>query len=173
MKKYNVIELIYKDYDAFLNFAFKLTGERHLAEDVIQDVFTQLLTSNNNHLVFLYTSGKAKSYINKIIAVRCLSKKSKFYKIHIEYSKNKVQIDDRTLEILYNQYNSKSISTSDMFYNKIKKIISIFDEYEKSLFLLYYESGLTFEELSIETGIPKISIYNTVRKVKNKIKDSI
>lgn len=54
-------------------------------------------------------------------------------------------------------------------YEQVLKIISTFDEYERSLFLLYYESNMTYEELSKEIGIPKISIYNAVRKVKRKV----
>ena len=157
MKKYSIVEILYKDYNKLVNFANSLLRNKNLAEDVVQDVFVQLLTSNSNHLLWIFNTGKGVSYMNKIIAVRCLSKKSQFYKQQVSYIK----------------INSKDKSISEKLFNKIKKNISNFDEYEKNLFLLYYESGMTYKELSMEIGIPKISIYNTVRKVKKQLKDLV
>ncbi len=136
-------------------------------------MFLQLLTSNSNHLLWIFDTGKGVSYINKIIAVRCLSKKSQFYKQQITYIKQKVKVNERELEYLYNMINTQSISIAEMLTNKVLKIINTFDEYERNLFLLYYESDMTYSELSQEVGIPKISIYNTVRKVQKKIKEKI
>ena len=42
-----------------------------------------------------------------------------------------------------------------------------------NVFLLYYEGNLTYNELAIETGIPQISLFNTVRKVKKKLKELV
>jgi len=136
-------------------------------------VFLQLLTSNSNHLLWIFDTGKGVSYINKIIAVRCLSKKSQFYKQQIKYIKQKVKVNERELEYLYNMINTQSISIAEVLTNKVTKIIDTFDEYERNLFLLYYESDMTYSELSQEIGIPKISIYNTVRKIQKKIKERI
>lgn len=145
-----------------------------MAEDVVQDVFLQLMTSNSNHLLWIFDTGKGVSYVNKIVAVRCLSKKSQFYKQQIEYIKKKVKnISERELEYFCNLKNNTSISISEILVNNILKIISTFDKYERDLFLLYYDSGMTYEELSKETGIPKISIYNTVRKVQKQIKEKV
>tara|TARA_R100001244_G_C5118351_1_gene122897 strand:+ start:176 stop:628 length:453 start_codon:yes stop_codon:yes gene_type:complete len=148
--------------------------DKDLAEDVVQDVFLQLMTSNSNHLLWIFDTGKGVSYVNKIVAVRCLSKKSQFYKQQIEYIKKKVKnISERELEYFCNLKNNTSISISEILVNNILKIISTFDKYERDLFLLYYDSGMTYEELSKETGIPKISIYNTVRKVQKQIKEKV
>ena len=161
------------NYDTYVRFAYSLLKDKYLSEDVVQDVFLQLLTSNSNHLLWIFDTGKGISYINKIIAVRCLSKKSQFYKQQITYIKQKVKVDERELEYLYNMINNKSISLAEVLTKRILKIIDTFDEYERNLFLLYYESDMTFSELSKEVGIPKISIYNTIRKVQKKIKELI
>lgn len=173
MKQYSVIEILYNDKDIFVKFAQSLLRDKFLAEDVVQDVFIQLLTSNSNHLLWIYDTGKGVSYINKIIAVRCLSKKSQFYKQQVAYIKKKVFVSESELEYLYNKINNKSILLSEILTNSINEIINTFDEYEKELFLLYYDSNMTYEELSIQTGIPKISIYNTVRKVQKQIKEQL
>lgn len=173
MKQYTVIEVMYKDYNKFYAFALSLLKNKYLAEDVVQDVFLQLLSSNSNHLLWILDTGKGVSYINKIIAVRCLSKKSQFYKQQIKYIKSKISVSESELEYLYNKINTQSTSLSELLTNSVLSVIETFDEYEKNLFLLYYESGMTYGELSDELGIPKISIYNTVRKVKKQIKEEL
>tara|TARA_R110000744_G_scaffold106225_1_gene202442 strand:+ start:4339 stop:4860 length:522 start_codon:yes stop_codon:yes gene_type:complete len=173
MKTYSVIEFLYKDYEVYKRFAYSLLKNKELAEDVVQDVFVQLLTSNSNHLLWIYDSGSCVSYINKIIAVRCLSKKSQFYKQQISYTKLKVNVSQSELEYLHNKINTNNISLKEILTSSIYKILHTFDEYERNLFLLYYESGMTYTELSKEVGIPKISIYNTVRKVRKEIRKKI
>jgi len=173
MKIYTVVEILYKDKDIFTRFAYSLLKDKYLAEDVVQDIFIQLLTSNSNHLLWIYDTGKGVSYINKIIAVRCLSKKSQFYKQQVAYIKNKLYVSENELEYLYNKINNKSILLSEILTNSINEIINTFDDYEKDLFLLYYDSNMTYKELSKKTGIPKISIYNTVRKVQKQIKEQL
>ena len=173
LKTYTITEMLYKDFDEYVGFANTFLKDYDLAQDVVQDVFLQIITSNSNHLLWIDTQGSSKSYIKKIIAVRCLSKKSQLYKKNIEYNKNKVTVELYELEnILYRKTNESSD------YNKVKyelvlKTISTFDEYDRSLFLLYYESNLTYDELSKELDIPKISIYNTIRKVKKKTKEKL
>jgi len=164
---------LYKDYESYYRFAYSLLKDKYLAEDVIQDVFLQLMTSNSNHLLWIFDTGKGVSYINKIIAVRCLSKKSQFYKKQIAYIKSKINVDEKELEYLHNKINTRSISVANVLHDSILKIIDTFEYYERNLFLLYYESDMTYYELSKELGIPKISIYNTVRKVQKKIKERI
>ncbi len=172
-KTYSVVEVLYKDHSKFLAFAISLLKDKALAEDIVQDVFLQLLTSNSNHLIWIFSEGKGVSYINKIIAVRCLSKKSQFYKKNILYVKNKIKVEPKELEYLYHKIHAENFSVSNLLLDKINKELKKFSEYERDLFLLYYESGFTYEELSKEVGIPKISIYNTIRKVKKKIKQNI
>tara|TARA_R110000744_G_scaffold134922_1_gene244215 strand:+ start:10866 stop:11387 length:522 start_codon:yes stop_codon:yes gene_type:complete len=173
LKKYSIIEILYKDFSRFVNFAYTLLKSKPLSEDVVQDIFVQLLNSNSNHLLWIYDTGNGVSYINKIIAVRCLSKKSQFYKSQILYIKNKINVSETELEYLHNKHNTEGINVSEILNNQLRKIISTFDQYERDLFLLYYESGMSYEELSKQIGIPKISIYNTVRKIRKKIKQKI
>tara|TARA_R110000823_G_scaffold315684_1_gene449691 strand:+ start:4939 stop:5460 length:522 start_codon:yes stop_codon:yes gene_type:complete len=173
MKRYTIVEILYRDYQTYYRFAYSLLKDKYLSEDVVQDVFLQLLTSNSNHLLWIFDTGKGVSYVNKIIAVRSLSKKSKFYKQQIAYIKNKLSVSEVELEYLHNKINNNSVLLSEILTKAITKIINTFDEYERDLFLLYYDSNMTYEELSEETGIPKISIYNTVRKVQKKIKEQI
>ena len=169
-KAYTITEILYIDFNEYVSFANSFLYDITLSEDVVQDVFLQLITSNSNHLLWVDTSGSSKSYIKKIIAVRCLSKKSQFYKKNIEYKKNKVLMDSNQMEYHIHKNKKTDLGYDKSKYNKIIEVIKKFNEYERNLFLLYYESDMTYNNLSKEIGIPKISIYNTIRKVKKTIK---
>ena len=103
-----------------------------------------------------------------------LSKKSQFYRQRILYNKNKVKTDINDLEYFLN---IKAPDTPQDYKERLKQTLDntleTFNYYERNLFLLYYEGNLTYNELADETGIPKISIFNTVRKVKTKLKDLV
>ena len=103
-----------------------------------------------------------------------LSKKSQFYRKRILYNKNKVKTDISDLEHFLN---IKVVDTPQDYKERLKQTLDTtletFNYYERNLFLLYYEGNLTYNELAEETGIPKISIFNTVRKGKKQLKDKV
>jgi DNA-directed RNA polymerase specialized sigma subunit len=51
--------------------------------------------------------------------------------------------------------------------------LSNLHEYDKLLFQLYYSTGKSIRKLSKESGISVTSIYNTLRNVKNYLKDEV
>jgi RNA polymerase sigma factor (sigma-70 family) len=100
-----------------------------------------------------------------------LSKKSQFYRKQILYNKNKINNDIENLEyLLYENSTDIPPNYTTKLKERVDKALNTFDYYERNIFLLYYEGNLTYNELSNETGIPKISIFNTVRKVKKRLK---
>ena len=173
VKRYTIVEYLYKDFDEYVGFANSFLKDFDLAQDVVQDVFMQLSKSNSNHIIWIHDSGSSKSYIKKIIAVRCLSKKSQFHKKNVQYKKNKTNLKTYELEIILHDRQTYISDYDKVRLAKVLKIISTFEEYERNLFLLYYESDCTYEELSKEIGISKISIYNTIRKVRQRIKKKL
>ena len=56
---------------------------------------------------------------------------------------------------------------------RIDDCLNTFDEYDRKLFQLYYETGLSVRKLSEETGITEKSIWYTINKVKKNIKNLI
>jgi RNA polymerase sigma factor (sigma-70 family) len=173
IKRQTIIEALYEHYKALVIFATPLTRDKGLAEDVVQDVYLQLLTSDTNRLLWIYAEGGGLNYLKKIVAVRVLSKKSQFYRKRIAYRKNKLNIDISNLEYLIIDNNYLPDLYKDKLKASINKALDKFDYYERNIFLLYYESKQTYNELAEETGIPKISIFNTVRKVKKQIKELV
>ena len=56
---------------------------------------------------------------------------------------------------------------------KIDDCLNLIDDYDKNLFKLYYETGLSVRQSSKETGITFKSIQYTIDKVKKNIKELI
>ena len=84
----------------------------------------------------------------------------------------KVSIDDGILQLIQ----SDNIKENDA-YNKICQKVD--DElenwhwYDKKLFILYRDSGLSIRKLAAETKISWVSIFNTLKNAKNIIKEKL
>ena len=172
--QWHPIEWIYKDYKYFLGFAIKQTKDKDLSEDLVQETFLQLMTMNQHKLLIIIDSGKIKTYICKIMIVKFYSTKSQFNKKMVQYKKKKINSDDSFLEHLANKrIENNSNDHVEMMNEKIDDCLNTFDEYDRKLFQLYYETGLSIRRLSEETGITFKSIQYTIDKVKKNIKDLI
>jgi RNA polymerase sigma factor (sigma-70 family) len=176
MKQMHPIEYVYQDYQYFLGFVIKQTRDKTLAEDLIQDTFLQLLTMNQHKLLIIIDSGKIKTYVCKIMMVKYFSKKSQFNKKLVQYNKKKINCDASFLEHLVNKVGEVD-DDSDAWFNemndKVDKCLEIFDEYDRKVFNLYYELGLSFPKLEKEIGISQRSLRLTITKVRNNIKEMI
>tara|TARA_R100000781_G_C4081956_1_gene127997 strand:+ start:1223 stop:1780 length:558 start_codon:yes stop_codon:yes gene_type:complete len=173
-KKYHPIEYVYKDYDYYLGFAIKKTKDKFLSEDLVQEVFLQLLTMNHHKLLIILDGGRIKTYICKIMMVKYFSKKSQFHKKYVRYNNNKVRPTNN------NSFIEKKINEQleyedgiQLMESKIDKCLEEFDEYDRDVFKIYYETGLSFRKLEEETGISQRSLRNTITSVREKIKKMI
>ena len=174
--KWHPIEWIYKDFQYYLGFAIKQTKDKDLSEDLVQETFLQLMTMNQHKLLIIIDSGKIKTYICKIMMVKYFSAKSQFNKKMVQYKKKKIKSDASFLEHLVNKNNEIDDSTNeyiDSLHKKIDDCLATFDDYDRKLFQLYYETGLSVRKLSQETGITFKSIQYTIDKVKKNIKNLI
>lgn len=174
--KWHPIEWIYKDFQYYLGFAIKQTKDKDLSEDLVQETFLQLMTMNQHKLLIIIDSGKIKTYICKIMMVKYFSAKSQFNKKMVQYKKKKIKSDASFLEHLVNKNNEIDDTTNeyiDSLHKKIDDCLATFDDYDRKLFQLYYETGLSVRKLSQETGITFKSIQYTIDKVKKNIKNLI
>lgn len=53
---------------------------------------------------------------------------------------------------------------------KYKEILATFDWYDRYLFLLYANSGMSMRKIAREKNISFMSIYNTIKKCQEKLK---
>jgi RNA polymerase sigma factor (sigma-70 family) len=174
--EWNPIEWMYKDFNYYLGFAIKQTKDKDLSEDLVQETFLQLMTMNQHRLLIIIDSGKIKTYICKIMMVKYFSKKSQFNKKVVQFKKKKIQSDESFLEYLVNKNTEQNDQSSDYVEELNKRIdecLNTFDDYDRKLFQLYFETGLSVRRLSEETGITFKSIQYTIEKVKKNIKNLI
>ncbi len=172
--KWHPIEWIYKDYNYFLGFALKQTKDKMHSEDLVQETFLQLMTMNQHRLLIIIESGKIKTYICKIMMVKYFSAKSQFNKKIVQYNKKKIKCESSFLESLANKQNlidQESDEYVSLLNKKIDRCLELVDEYDRKLFNLYYEMGLSTKKLSEETKISQKSIEYTINKVRENIKN--
>jgi|TARA_R110002020_G_scaffold100633_2_gene237779 RNA polymerase sigma factor (sigma-70 family) len=170
------IEWIYKDFNYYLGFAINKTKDKDLSEDLVQETFVQLMTMNQHKLLIIIDSGKIKTYVCKIMMVKFYSNKSQFNKKMVQYKRKKIESDESFLEHLANKNaddEQGQLHHIEKMNKKIDDCLNTFDEYDRKLFQLYYETGLSIRRLSEETGITFKSIQYTIDKVKKNIKDLI
>lgn len=174
--QWHPIEWIYKDFKYYLGFAINKTKDKDLSEDLVQETFLQLMTMNQHKLLIIIDSGKIKTYICKIMMVKYYSNKSQFNKKIVQYKKKKIESNESFLEHLVNKNAEFDVDANEhlnIMNKKIDDCLKTFDEYDRKLFQLYYETGLSIRRLSEETGITFKSIQYTIDKVKKNIKDLI
>ena len=122
-------------------------GEYHYAEDIVQEAYLKVLSSNKEiNFAYFY------------LILRSLTMnlhKAKVEKINIEFvadieDKDEIDIEEITKPIL--------------------EFINTWEEYDKLMFLIWVNKGISMRKMSRESGIPFMSIYNTIKNCKLKIK---
>ena len=141
-------------------------------DDLVQEVFIQLLSRDKIKLQSLINTGDIYRYFNRMAKLNYYSRNSRYYYTYKkEYTHIKYVNDediDKKIQIANDLY---IIEDSDL-------INSILDElywYDRELFKLYVlgddnKASYSYTSLAKKTGISRISIYYTIRNVKKYIK---
>ena len=138
-------------------------------DDLVQEVFLQLLTMQEEKLQKLVDSGDIYKYFNRMCKLNYYSKNSRYY-----YTYNKIleHITFTDKSFIYKQtYNNLYIKEDT---DLIVQILSELYWYDRELFKLYVlgdneVKNYTYTSLSAKTGISRISIYYTIKGVKKHI----
>jgi DNA-directed RNA polymerase specialized sigma24 family protein len=140
-------------------------GEYDYAEDIVQESYL---------ILYKYANPK------KVIKDGAISKGYMYFTLRTTYymyynSKRKVKktsIDDGLLQIKH-----RSELAEQEAYNKIcqkmDKEIENWHWYDKKLFILYRDSGMSIRKIAKETTISWVSIFNSLKNAKNIIKDKL
>jgi DNA-directed RNA polymerase specialized sigma24 family protein len=137
---------IYSKHKHWIKIVNKF-GESQYAEDVVQEAYIKLHGKDINEAYFYYTLRSLtmtlhKKKVNKIEITQ-----------DIEYSL--VEEDDEFIIDLAKPY---------------QDYIETWEWYDKKLFLLWVESGVSMREIARRTNIGFMSVYNTIKNCKIKIK---
>lgn len=138
----SAFDVLVKQYqDPLLNFIFRLTGDRELAEDLVQEVF---LRSYQAIPRFEIRSGKAKfstwifkiAYNLSINEIHRRKRQSAFLKT--AYAEKKEMRKGETTGSIANQY----------YYRQVLTIINQLPEQQKAALLLRTVKGLSYKEIA-------------------------
>jgi len=141
-------------------------------DDLVQEVFIQLLNMDEIKLQSLINTGDIYRYFNRMAKLNYYSRNSRYYYTYKkEYDHIKYIDEDDLQKKIQTPTELYTIEDSDL-------INSILDElywYDRELFKLYVlgddnKASYSYTSLAKKTGISRISIYYTIRNVKKYIK---
>lgn len=140
---YFVIENLFKKHKHWVNLVRKFGGG-YYSEDIVQEAYIKVYGKKINEGYFYLT----------------------LRSITMDLHRKKVDtfdIDD--IDIKDEPYQEPQCV------EKYKEVLSTFDWYDRILFLLYANSGMSMRKIARETHISFMSIYNTIKKCKEKLKN--
>ena len=135
-------------------------------EDLKQEVFLVLCSTDSQKILQLHESKQLKFYATRIMLNMIQSKTSRFF---YSFRKNTPVELSNNLPIKDEQYDTSIDDTI----NKVEESIDELSWYKKELFKLYVEYNCNASKLSRETRIPIRSIYQTIKEIKKEIKTKL
>lgn len=140
-------------------------SEYDFAEDLVQEMYLTIYKYADEEKI-IKNGVVSRGYIFftlRSIYFQYYNSKRKIIKVYLDNEKTTTEIqniDEMDEQIAYN------------------KICTLMDEhidnwrwYEKKLFLLYRDSGLSIRGIAAETGISWVSIYHTLKAAKQELKE--
>ena len=155
------VELAYDKHNQWVEIVQTFGGlNREECEDLVQTMYILLIKNTQKGIDYLYKDEINYYYVFKILRglyVDLIRKKSKVKLISLENIEPVTEID-------HNNY--------DEVYNKLQDILKDMYWYDKKVFEII-EDGTNISELSRKSKISYYSLYNTYKKVKQKLKDNL
>jgi DNA-directed RNA polymerase specialized sigma24 family protein len=137
-----VIEKLFKKHKQWIAIV-KSFGEVNYAEDVVMEAYIKVNGREVNDSYFYLTLRSLTMDLHR----------KKVDMVEISESLNLVDEDYQEQDI-----------------EPLKEFITTFEWYDRDLFMLYANAGMSMRKLSRETKISFTSIYNTINKCKLKLK---
>jgi DNA-directed RNA polymerase specialized sigma24 family protein len=155
------VELAYEKHNQWVEIVQTFGGlNREECEDLVQTMYILLIKNTQKGIDYLYKDEINYYYVFKILRglyVDLIRKKSKVKLISLENIEPVTEID-------HNNY--------DEIYNKLQDILKDMYWYDKKVFEII-EDGTNISELSRKSKISYYSLYNTYKKVKQKLKENL
>ena len=127
----------------------KKFGEVNYAEDVVQEAYIKVYGKDINEAYFYYT-------------LRSLT---------MDLHSKKVVKVEITQDIEYSLKEDESNELAEELAQPYIEFIDTWDWYDKKLFMLWVNNKISMRKLSRETGIAFMSVYYTIKKCKERLKE--
>ena len=152
--------LLAKKHKTWINIVLSFGCSKTIAEDIVQEMYIKILLKLENGLDIMYEDEINYYYIFKVLKTLYIDLKRKGKNIKI------INIEDTNLS----QYDYDV--DYDEAYDKIKDELKNMFWYDRKVFEIINE-GESIADFSRNSYIEYYSLYNTYRKVKDKLKKLI
>jgi RNA polymerase sigma factor (sigma-70 family) len=156
---------ISKNYDHLKKLARNIARNAEWYEDLLHESIISAITSK--HIDNLLQNDEFEFYLIRVMYLSVNSPSSPFYKLHIEYKRNKRDFVDKNYE------EDKTWLGARMTNEQLDILISRLSEFERLVFEEYILEDFTYKEFSKQTGIPQVYLYRTIDKVKQKLRNNV
>ena len=152
-----------KLHNEWLGIARKF-GIGNISEDIVQETYIRIIRLN---------------YIDKIVTDEKINKSYMWLTIHSVYidhlrkEKHNIKSIEEIKGIEYEQSNVNQLQAISNIDLKIEKEIESWHWYDAMLFRIYKDSELSMRDISEKANISLTSIFNTLKKCKERLKEKI
>jgi RNA polymerase sigma factor (sigma-70 family) len=154
------VEKAFDRHDKWLEITRSFGGLRYTeVEDLVQQLYLTLIKNTEKGIDFSYGDD-----INYYYCFRILRG------LYVDLMRKKLKVKYTDLENV--KLESITDANYEEVYRKVKKALDTIHWYDKKVWEIL-EEGTSISELSRKTNISYYSLYNTYRKVKNKLKELI
>ena len=173
----------------FTEMSYGLTQDKEEINDAVQELMLYFMQMNPETLKKIYDNDGLEGITRygAVVLKRALtSKRSPFYYKYKKYYKNLVGMTYKTnysqrnkIENNFHQsiYNIPEESLANIKFEKLDKIDMALGEYctwyDKKVFELYYYEGNTLDSLAKKTGISRNSLFTTIDRVRELLKEKL
>lgn len=133
---------ICKQHQRWIN-CVKQLGIEDYAEDIVQEAYIKCLDKLAVNEAYFYMTLRSLSF-------NLLKKQKQFIKVSIDDVQIKTEIEQQ---------------------NEVLNLVDNFHWFDKQIFYLYYDNKMSMRKIAEETGISLKTIFNTITKCNNKIKN--
>jgi len=170
--------------ERFKEMCFGITTNETEIDDAVQELYLYFMQMNQDTLKSIYENDGEEGVIRygAVVLRRALtSSRSPFYYKYKKYYThiNSIYYTNSTLthkEIKKSLENLPELKVDNQDLVKLEKIDKILDNlywYDSQIFRLYYYEGNTLDSLAKKTKISRNSLFTTIDKVRELIKDEL
>ena len=160
------------------------------AEDIVQEMYIKLykLAEKRGSHDFLFDNGKLQNgyvfFTLRSILYSYLGQKNKHRKSPIEWLINNLDKDKENNPVTYGeladdsyiydeQGSSDRLEAEERFLQKVDLESLNWEQYDRDIFNIYKDTGMSFRTMSKYTDISHTNIYHTVKRCKESLKDAL
>tara|TARA_R110000822_G_scaffold186460_1_gene325483 strand:+ start:1294 stop:1857 length:564 start_codon:yes stop_codon:yes gene_type:complete len=169
----------------FVKMSYKFTKDINYIDEVVQECLLYFMQMNPKTLKDIYVKDGQKGLIRYGAVVLRRSFTSVRSPYYYKYKKYYTHLDSQASSITYDIVKTGETSNEKHLYNipnpeeyvqwqKLEQIDKALENvywYDRDVFKLYYYEGNTLSGLAKKTGISRNSLFTTIDKVREQLKD--